>query len=552
MPTFNLERFRELAFGRAAPPDHPMRDEAQAKRMLALLPEDDPEYALAELTHWTSSMNATDAFSPELRGRVLVLLHEAALPLWRSLGQRYLAPGGKPTEGLDGNPKILRAMSDSASEFANGFALALDGVEGAKWIEQNYAELMIRVLRWLNRRLALAYMLHGAQVAAIWERLHYRYADAAKREVLRSVVPPHAGARYKTSPLIEYTRPLLLELAQPDALTPRQIELAYRITAWTASFERLEAKASDEANFAVVPARDERPVVLKLLKQDSVAPLYIATANCLARLRSALERDLGRDPAEEDFLYGRGYTLRERNAMLNRLLECWGMDPPQRRARRVTMAAPARVIAGFEKVLTVFPAPHAESAEAGRRALQLKLEDTTGTLQRSKLRAAQTGVARVVDASSGGLGLAIRRGDAAWASHGELVAILIEPGSDWFLGTLRRIFSIENELRLGVQILAARPQVVSLRADVVERAAVWEDALRHEARFKEYYQRGILLEPQALPLAGAEILLAPRLATRGTQFGVPLAQGEQRLRVTRIVEENKHFQRAMFESLGTV
>ena len=49
--------------------------------------------------------------------------------------------------------------------------------------------------------------------------------------------------------------------------------------------------------------------------------------------------------------------------MLNRLLEYWGLNPPQRRNRRIPVALAARVL----------------------------------------------------DASAGGLGLAIRRGDAAWA-----------------------------------------------------------------------------------------------------------------------------------------
>ncbi len=557
MPTFNLDRFRDLAFGRAAAPDHPLRDEAQARRTLALLPDDDPEYALAELTHWTATMNGTDAFTPGRRGRVLTLMHEAALPLWRALGQRYLAPAGTPTEGTDGNPQLLRAMADSASEFANGFALALDGGESgtSKWVEQNYAALMIRVLRWLNRRLALAYMLQGAQVAAIWERLHYRYADAVRHDVLRVVLRPREDARYNTSPLIEYARPLLLELALPDALRPRQIELAYRIAAWTASSARLEDEPSDEANFAVVPRRDERPTLAKLVERKGVAPIYIATANCLPKLRAALERDAGKDPGEEDVVYGKGFTVRERQAMVKRLLDCWGMDPPRRRTRRVSMAAAARVIASFEQVLGVFPAlakAEAAAASASRRALALKLDDTSTTLQRSKLRAARVGPARVVDASAGGLGLAIRRADAPWAVHGELLAVLVEPGNEWFLGTLRRIFSIENELRLGVQVLAAKPQVLTLSLDEPPRESVWDEALRREATFHERYRRGLLLEPQPLPLRGGEILLAPGAASAGTRFAVSLPSGEQRLRVTRIAEENKYFQRALFESLGAV
>lgn len=555
MATFDLGRFRDLAFGRKALPDHPMHDESEARKLLQTLSEGDADWAIAELTHWTATMNATESFTPGRRGRILFLMHEASRPIWRALGQRYLAPDGQPIEGKEGEPAILRAMWDSASEFATGFAITLDpGDHESEWVEEHRAGLLIRNLRWLNRRLALAYMLQGGQTAAIWERLHRLYAMAEKHGVFRTALPAHEGGSYNTTPQIEYARPLLLELANPGGVRPREVELLYRIAARVATAARLTQEASDEANFAVVPQADDRPAPLRSLKgKKSASMLYLATANCLPRLRAALERDLGRDPAEEDSLFGRGYTLRERNAMLNRVLEHWGMDPPQRRARRIGMAAPARVIAGFEQVLGVLPPPEktqGDDARGARRRLELELDATGGTLTRAKIKAARVGPARVIDASAGGLGIAIRRADAHWAAHGALVAVMIEPGNEWFLGVLRRIFPVEDELRLGIQVLAAKPKVVTLRAETAARDHVWADAMRFEAAFKEHYQRGILLEPQSLPLVGGEILLAPGLASRGTQFGIPLPGGEQRLRVTRLVESNEHYQRAMIESLG--
>jgi hypothetical protein len=556
--TFDLGLFRDLAFGRKHLPDHPLQDEAEAKKILALLPEGDAAYSIAELTHWTASMNATASFTPGRRGRILMLMHEASRPIWRELGQRYLAPKGVPTEGRDGDPAILRAMWDSASEFSDGFARALDTSEQeSKWVKQNRAALLTRNLRWLNRRLALAYMLQGGQTAAIWERLHLLYRDSVEHDAFRTAIAAHEGGRYTTTAQFEYARPLLLELANPGGVRPREVELLYRIAARMATAVRLETEPSQEANFAVVPQADGRPAVLHgrkaATKPGDGARLYIATANCLPRLRAALERDLGRDPSEEDSLFGRGYTIRERNAMVNRALEHWGLDPPQRRTRRIGMAAAARVIAGFDLVLGVLPPPErtaSEDAGSARRKLELALDATSKSLKRAKLQAARVGPARVIDASAGGLGIAIRRADARWAAHGALLAITIEPGSDWFLGVLRRIFSVEDELRLGIQILAAKPKVVTLRADTVKRDEVWADAMKHEAAFREHYQRGILLEPQALPLTGGEMLLSPGRASRGTQFGVPLPEGEQRIRVTRVVEDGEHYQRVIFESLG--
>jgi hypothetical protein len=552
--TFDLGRFRDLAFGRKMLPDHPMQDEAEAKKLLALLPDGDPDWAVAELTHWTATMNATESFTPGRRGRILMLMHEASRPIWRELGQRYLAPAGVPTDSVDGDPAILRAMWDSASEFSTGFSIVLDAEgSGSKWVRQNLAAIVTRNIRWLNRRLALAYMLQGGQTAAIWERLHRLYSTALKHDVFRTAVLAHDGGRYNTTVQIEYARPLLLELANPGGVRAREVELLYRIAARVATAVRLEPAASNEANFAVLPEGDGRPAALSTLKAKDNNLLHIATANCLPKLRASLERDLGRDPTEEDTLFGRGYTLRERNVMLNRVLEHWGLDPPQRRTKRIGMAAPARVIAGFDEVLGVLPPPEKtslEDAQGARRRLELALDVTSKSLKIAKVRAARVGPARVIDASSGGLGIAIRSADARWATHGALVAVTIEPSTEWFLGVLRRIFSVDDELRLGIQVLAAKPKVVTLRADTVKRDEVWADAMRFEAAFRDHYQRGILLEPQSLPLGAGEMLLPAGLASRGTQFGVPLPVGEQRIRVTRVMEKNEHYQRVMFESLG--
>lgn len=526
----------------------------EARKLLELLTEDDPAHALADLTNWTATMNATDSFTPDRRGRILLMMHESARPLWRDLGEQYLAPSGSPTEGVDGNRAILQAMWDSASEFSNGFALVLDA-EGrqSKWVKENFATLGVCSLRWLSRRLALAYMLQSSLTAAIWERLHRRYVLIETGETSRTAVPAYQGSRYNTSARVEYARALLLELAQPDAISPRDVELVYRIAARVASAVQVEPVSSDEANFAVVPKGDARPTLKRLVDGKRAVPLFIATANCLPRLRAALERDLGRDAGEEDTLYGRGYTIRERNRMLERVIEHWGMDPPRRRVKRIGMEATARILAGYGSVLTVLPSPESspdESGEAARRRLQLKLDGTSKRLKRSQLRAAEVGPARIIDASAGGLGLAIRRVDARWAAHGALVAVLIEPGKDWFLGVLRRIFSIDEELRLGIQVLAAKPCTVTLRVDVDARNQIWDDATRREADFDERYKRGILLERQGLPLAGGVMLLPPGLASKGTHFNVPLTMGEQRIVVTRVLEDSTHYQRVMFEPVG--
>ncbi len=554
MAAFNLVHFIQQTFARAQLPEHPLRDVGEARKHIELLPEGDPVASLADLTRWTASMNQTETFSPGRRARVLMLLDDAARLKWRALGARYLAPQGLPTENRDGDPAILRAMYDSAFEFANGFAITLDESEqSSQWVTQNQARLMIRSMRWLGRRLALAHMLSVPHTPAVWELLHRRRELAALRGISSTALPAFEGVKRNTSVNREYLRSLLLELAAPDTLRPRQVEMVYRIAARVASMAKLESEPNDETAFSVIPSGSARPIPVDRLKPGGAGPLYISTVNCLPRLRAALERDMGRNPGDEDTLYGRGFTLRERSAMLNRLLEYWGLNPPQRRNRRIPVALAARVINGFEQVLGVVPvleSPQIKATGQARSSLRVELDQTNNSLKRSKVRAARVGPARVLDASAGGLGLAIRRGDAAWAKHGMLVAVLIEPGKDWFVGVLRRIFSVDEELRLGIQILAAKPRKVLLYSQAFRDNMVWEEAILAEKSFGENYRYAILLEPQPLPLTAADLLLPPGMAKQGIQFDVPLPTGQQRISITRLPLDTEYFQRALFEPLG--
>lgn len=555
MAAFNLRRFRDLAFGRTPLPDHPMATIEEARKLLKLLPEEDPETCLADLTRWTVSMNQTESFTPGRRARVLMLLDDNARVHWRALGALYLAPQGVLAENRDGDPDILRAFYDSASEFANGFAITLDVSEhSSHWVVENQARLMIRSMRWLGRRLALAHMLHVPYTPAIWELLHRRREVAEVRGLATTTMPAFEGVKYRTSVNREYLRALLLELAAPDSVRVRQVELIYRAAARVSTAARLEKEPTTETAFGVMPAGNARPMPIDRLKPAAAAPLYINTVNCLPRLRAALERDRGRDPKSEDSLYGRGFTIRERQTAVARLLDHWGLNPPQRRARRIALAFAARVLGGFDNVASVVPAlPGLQSRQGdgtARSALRLLLSETSKSLKRSQLRAARVEPARVVDASAGGIGLAVRPADALWARHGMLLALMIEPGKGWIVGVLRRIFSVDDELRLGIQILTPRPRKVLLHAPVTRDHLVWDEVIRTEKNFREHFRHGILLEPQTLPLVAADVLLPPGMATKGAQFNVPLPSGIQRIAIVRLHLDSEFFQRVLFEPLG--
>jgi len=127
--------------------------------------------------------------------------------------------------------------------------------------------------------------------------------------------------------------------------------------------------------------------------------------------------------------------------------------------------------------------------------------------------------------------------------------VLIEPGKDWIVGVVRRLFSIDEELRIGIQVLSTQPHALSIATDNLLRDQAWEEAVRFEASFKDKYKKAILLDPRADPAAGGDLLLEAGLASKGTQFDIPLAGLKQRIRVARLAHAGDSYQRVVYEPL---
>jgi hypothetical protein len=553
---FDLNRFRELAFGRPSLPDHPLRDASAVEKMREDLPVD-ALAGLAELTHWASSVNTDDSFSPEQRSRVLLALDSTARPCWGELANQYLAPDGLPAEDSEGNDALLRALLDSATEFASGYGLCLQ-VEGrtSRWMEKTTPTLALMRARWLGRQFTLASMLHLPNIDDIWEDLHLLYALAEARGLWRKATIVTPGKSLASSVKQEYTRVLLMYMADLETLRGRQIELAYRITGRIAARARLELEPIPGAICAIEPHGTSRPAAVRRISGSNAHALYLDTFNCLPRLKAMLERDMDADLSNPDTMFGSAFTLRERNAMVSRLIDLWGSNPPQRRAKRVPLRTAALLHGGFgASAAALRPLDQGEWKARAEPTAQIRivLDDARGQARPASLgKTLEETRVRLVDASVAGLGLLVPRREAAWARLGTLVSVLVEPGPEWVVGVLRRIGAEGESLRLGVAVLSRQPKVVWFRLEATGYASVWEEETRREHNFLEHFQRGILIDADRAPLGPGEMLVAPGVADRGSRLDIPFARGCQRIRVTAVREETKSFCRIAFESLGVV
>ncbi len=554
MAGFDLSRFRERAFGRTPLPNHPLRDERSVNKMIEGLPQD-PIEGLAELTHWVMSVNSDDEFSAERRARVLMALEQASRSYWSALSVLYLAPEGKPVEGRQGDASILRGMLDSALGFSTGYGFSLLREDKtSRWSEENVADVALRSARWIGRRYTLSHMLNLPVIDDIWEDLHNLYLLADAHQVLRKVIAVYPDATPTSSVKQAYTRVLLTDLCGLESLRGREVELAFRIAGRVASSAKLESEPMEGATCAVQVQGASRPTAVRRLPASAKSVLYLDAFNCLPRLKSLLERDMDADLAGPDSMFGPGFTLRERNAMISRLMDAWGPTPPQRRSKRVPLSTVALVRGGFDSSAEVIATLEQGGWRRGpgeESRLQIVYGEAEPVASPKVVRKSQAEAkARLVDASVGGLGLVVPRKQAAWARLGLLMAVYIEPGPAWVIGVVRRVSAEEEMLSLGIAVFARQPKLAWFRLETTGYTSVWEEEKRHDRNFLEHFQRGILVDADSGPLAPGELLIAPGVAERGSRLDVPFPTGVQRIRVTAVREATEDFQRVAFESLG--
>lgn len=554
MIDFDLARFRRLAFGRSSLPEHPLHDESEVEKIVEELPAN-ALTGLAEVTHWVASVNAEDAFEPDARARVLIALDIPTRPYWSELAGQYLAPNGEPFEGHDGDDALLRALLDSAGAFATGYRHCLEKRDKpSRWVEKNYADLGLRLARWLGRRFVLMNMLRLPNANDVWEPLHSLYQDAEARKMFRKVVPLAPGSAATGSIKQEYVRILLLDMAELETLRGREVELVYRIAGRIAASARLEPDPIPGAICAIDPRGSSVPIAVRRLQGTRAHALYLDCFNCLPRLTAMLERGMDVDPSDPDTMFGAGFTIRERNTMVNRLIDLWGPKPPQRRSKRIALDTVALVRIGFEKSADVMQAVEQgdlNPAEASPSRLAIVLDGQQAKDKPARLKKSlEQSEVRVLDASVAGLGLLIPRKEASWVHLGTLVAVLVEPGPEWVVGAVRRISAEGEAIRVGVHVFSRKPRLVWFMLEKTGYASVWDEETRHERNFLEHFQCGILVHADHVPLSPGELLLAPGVAGRGSRLEIPFSKGVQRIRITSVRESTDSFCLAAFESMG--
>lgn len=420
-------------FGRGRT-DHPMADPRDARRILDELPSQDHQ-AVEELAHWQESLVLAADFRPQRRFQLVAQIDEAAQPRLRKLTREYLA-AARPSRFNETRMwgRLHEYYRQAGQAYARCVEASLNGSDPAKGA---LALLLARAQRSLAQQIKWLHVRYGPIDPGLWGALNRTYALAELRGVSDAAVALYPGIPGETTPRREFLRAAMLSSSSPDCLLPLEVELAERLIAELAPHFALASAPAPELPYWTDLAAATAP------QRAAEAPSSTSGLRCLGpgaavgALRSLIERIDATGEVPAGLNLGGSHAPATVLDVLRHLAAMWSPEPPTRKHRRHSVKSRLTVAHGFEGVL---------DALGG-----------ADTLAFDK-RAAESWI--VENVSAGGFGALVPQLGSDWLRVGTLLAMQPEGGSNWVVGTVRRVNRIsERDTRVGIETLSKAPLV---------------------------------------------------------------------------------------------
>ncbi len=354
--------------------------------------------------------------------------------------------------------------------------------------------------------------------------------------------PAHKGR--STTCTETYAQVLLIELANPGKLTPRQIELiSLWLERWTpkVSIGRAPAAAGDGVAQLVVDLSAAAGASRRTAEGDATRVIDIHELGSSVRRRIGLLRK-GETPAALGL--GEDVSAPLAESLLTMLYRRWCEDKQSRAHPRRSASGTAQTCSGMASV-HYFVTGRAFPTSGGSRQISQVQHEQIATLGRVAMRhedepgpppdlAVETW--QIKDESASGLRLA--RVDPAASSRlvlGQLLGIRLADAKALLCTVKWLSVSVEFELRIGVQILLGIPQGVAIRAVGADAAA-------------EQTTPAFLL-PAVAALQAPETLVVPAGWFKPQREIEVLTDRPGKLRLGAITDRGADFERVTFEAV---
>jgi hypothetical protein len=527
-------------------PDHPMTSLAEARALLAELPED-PQKALADATHWIDSVRDTPGFRVDLRAQVLGLIDETAQSMERAVLALYLArPHLRQGAGKEQWQSVLEFWSGLASGYGVCRRDYQAGAKGAATAKDLLVQIGAREIRALGQRMKLLLMRYQPVEDTLWAALHQSYAFAESLKHAANSLRAYPNDAIDTSVRTEFAKALMLETASAQSLSTPKIELAFRIIYRFAPLFVLGPERAAGATFVTDLSAPKPPRAVSAGEQPAPTLRFFGMGEAGPKLEEMITQNEQGLLAEEHRL-GKDFSSGEKITVLRHLLTYWGANPPRRTAARVQISGELSVVHGYRAVCR-----HITNIEAASMGEVADNMDVTAR-QKAGLDLASEEIKEPPelwmqqDASDLGVGALVPANAGKWVAVGCLCAIKPAGDARWWAGVVRRLRSDEkNRVGAGIEVLAKKPAAVWLRALGRHEAKVsdWETV---SGSFAYEYLHAVMLTDHAKANDRPVLLLEKNRFVPGQIYEMMVGDKSRHVILKQFLEQGEDYDLGSFE-----
>ncbi|MFN7085625.1 MAG: hypothetical protein ACK4N4_03245 [Burkholderiales bacterium] len=479
---------------------------------------------------------------PLERLAILETLQEAAAFVQEAAARRY---AGKPLPLDAGDAAAWDDRVALWHEMGRNYELCLRAYrEGDLAMAPHAALACGGGMRCLGHAMAAHYRVYREVPAALWRALHELYSFAEQHGFARTRLGDgftrHGTKRRDaddSSCAESYLRAVLLHLANPYALSGRQLDFVQR---WLEKWAALAGLAAQPLPPSPIPALavdlgGSNGVVTARRLPPEAQPRYLDLEQLAKTLRQMINLlKQGQAPAE----LGLGHDARqpgcENLLMLLYVQWCRGGVVPDKESRGE--AAPASICFGIPAVHFHLSGGRIFRPPGELTAREKQELDTFGYLARVEHEAESDGenaldTCEVLDHSAAGF-MCIRRAAESRVriAHHQLLAVRRAGGRHFHLGMVQWLKTAENgELRCGIRLFPGTPQAVAVRPSA-----------SHPANGS--YGRALLLPEVSAPATPATLILPAGWFQSGHIVEI-LAGHKQVVKLLNLLEKGSDFDR---------
>jgi len=521
---------------------HPMGDMTQATQLVRDLPLENANSALAEAAAWLESIHA-EAFVPNHWLNLISMLDEAVHARVEELTLTYV--GAIP--GSPGLAADWRVLTDYLDRLGSAYCEIMEMCGQARNADlaPRLPMVVLRAMRAITRSMKVSWLRYLPPDRGSWESLVRCYRTARGANFTNVMASAYATDEQPSCPLHELTVGVMLAAAAPQGLTPRQVEIAYRIASAHRGGFTVTAGRNEEWRHYLFDL-DNPGTPSRIPEQVGTADglMYFSAEAVLPQLKAKVDASRGAVYAlMPNIGYGREFGPGEKLVVVEHVLRFWDDNPPSRRDERRSINTRIHVEVGPQALRAAL---ERAAADAAQTAVFIEGAESPAGEAQNDTRVAGLNVWTLTDFSGRGIGARFSRRLDRWLSVGSLVAFRLERSEKWCVTVVRRLRTdARNQTDVGCEILAKAASLVML-----EGLAFSGTLLDLAGTGTVVHSTAVVLPEDAQLNARASLLFAPGTNAPGQSFAMHHGGITQQIRLGTVAENIDGWCRVEFDVVG--